>query len=54
MSNFKRILAVLGLVAFLASQIGCVVLTEKNLPPGQEKKITGDKNAKDHAPGQNK
>lgn len=54
MSHLKRFLAILGLLAFLGSQIGCVVLSNGNLPPGQEKKISGDKNAKDHAPGQNK
>ena len=28
--------------------------TSKHLPPGQAKKISGDKNAKRHAPGHNK
>ncbi len=31
-----------------------VVVKQKRMPPGQAKKIYGDKSAKRHAPGQNK
>lgn len=48
---FKKIL-ILSLLAITMFQLsGCASL---GLPPGQAKKITGEKNARNQAPGQNK
>jgi len=49
-----RSLSGIVLSLFLLSVSSCVILEKKRLPPGQEKKIEGDQNAKDYAPGQEK
>lgn len=38
----------------LSTLTSCNTLLKDNVPPGQEKKITGDKDASDLAPGKNK
>ncbi len=54
MSKFIfRSLLLVGCVAFVACSTSTVV-TNKTLPPGQAKKITGSQSAKPFAPGQQK
>lgn len=53
------IIAVIGIMAVSCSaslRIGTKPghRTEKSIPPGQVKKITGEKSAKNYAPGHNK
>ena len=51
----KKILGLFLLLFILVQFSGCLTLAGAgDLPPGQEKKITGDQNARDAAPGQNK
>ncbi len=50
-----RIVVLSAAAAITFSAVSCVLFEDsKLLPPGQAKKITGDDNAKDLAPGQNK
>jgi len=50
-----RIFGIAALVFFTASISSCVFLEKKKmLPPGQEKKLTGQQNASSLAPGKNK
>lgn len=53
MKIFKRIVFLLVASSFLMS---CVPLSNGNrgLPPGQAKKVTGAKSARNYAPGHNK
>ena len=56
------IITFVSLLIIATSISGCVasvgtqrtVVKQKSLPPGQAKKINGDKSAKKYAPGQNK
>lgn len=48
---FKKILILFILAVALFQISGCASL---GFPPGQAKKITGEKNARNQAPGQNK
>ena len=51
----KKAIAFLVLIIVCLELSGCLTtLSNKRLPPGQEKKISGSKNAKDNAPGRNK
>lgn len=61
--NFKKLARYSGLLmllfAFSLSVTSCVVKTphhheKRKLPPGQEKKLRGDRSAKRYAPGQQK
>ncbi len=51
-----KILVMLTALILLFSTVSCVTFDSngKLIPPGQAKKITGDKNAKNLAPGKNK
>lgn len=44
----------LALLTMTACTHKTVVVKEKNVPPGQIKKVTGSKSAKPYAPGQQK
>jgi hypothetical protein len=50
----KNLLWLFGCLFVLTSCSGIQVTGNDRLPPGQEKKIYGDKSAKAYAPGQNK
>jgi len=58
--NPKSILLLLAFVMLSTGFTSCVihhrtgVVKHKSLPPGQAKKISGDKSARRHAPGHNK
>lgn len=51
----KKIVLMLSVLAFVFSTAACGVKTSANgVPPGQMKKLTGQKSAKKYAPGQQK
>lgn len=63
--SFKRIRTIVALFLITISLVSCVhvhhphtrrtvVVKEKRIPPGQAKKISGDKSARNHAPGHNR
>ena len=54
MSRFTKLVCFVVLAGFTLSNLGCVILKTKKLPPGQEKKIEDEQSAKDFAPGQEK
>jgi len=50
----ERIFGIAALVFFTVSISSCVIFEKrKMLPPGQEKKLTGQQNASSLAPGHN-
>ena len=56
--TLSRFAMIILAILFAFSTSSCYVHTgtqkSKSLPPGQAKKINGDKSAKKYAPGQNK
>lgn len=52
----KKIILIFSIVLFIFGSQGCVVKKNANgdVPPGQVKKMTGEKSAKKYAPGQKK
>lgn len=59
MSKYTKYIAIGLLILFLiTSLLSCTVYTKSNssgkTPPGQAKKMSGSKSAKQHAPGHNK
>lgn len=58
----SRFAAIILMILFAVSASNCAVrvgthrthVKAKPLPPGQAKKITGEKSARNHAPGHNK
>ncbi|RAV29517.1 hypothetical protein [Sinomicrobium soli] len=56
MKNVKLIFGLLLIAVFITSCSVHRVHTNANgkIPPGQMKKVTGEKSAKNHAPGQQK
>jgi hypothetical protein len=64
MQNFKtpNFIALILMVLFSFTLTNCSVMVgpqhsstkTKQVPPGQAKKMTGEKSAKNHAPGHNK
>lgn len=62
MLKIQKIIAPIMIVLFSFTLTNCSVKVgsqhstakSKPLPPGQAKKITGEKSAKNHAPGHNK
>ncbi len=53
--NIRKFFSLLITIIVLSSLTSCVILENgRMLPPGQEKKITGDKDASKLAPGKEK
>lgn len=53
-SSKQVVVAAITLASVLLGASSCVIFEKKRLPPGLEKKIEEDQNAKRHAPGQKK
>ncbi|WP_163411412.1 hypothetical protein [Flavobacterium ajazii] len=62
-SKYTKIAVIIMVILFvIVSMLGCTVQhnhthshhKSKKMPPGQAKKISGQKSAKSHAPGQQK
>lgn len=62
MSKIKKIIVPIAALLFTFTLTNCAVrvgtnhttVKAKPLPPGQAKKVTGEKSAKNYAPGHNK
>jgi len=57
MTKFRKIASTILVLVFVLSLSGCTVMFSagsNDLPPGQEKKLNGDKSAREYAPGQEK
>ncbi|MBN1524279.1 MAG: hypothetical protein JW904_07355 [Spirochaetales bacterium] len=54
MKKSRTIISVIFLGLAVSLFAGCITLKDDKLPPGQEKKIEDEKNARDFAPGYNK
>ena len=52
MKRFMKSIAAVTLVSIVLSTSSCVIFQRRRLPPGQEKKVEHDQNAKEYAPGQ--
>ncbi len=52
MKRFMKSIAAITLLGLVLSTSSCMIFQRRGLPPGHEKKVEHDQNAKKHAPGQ--